>query len=74
MPGAFLLVLLGSLVVTQTLFGEAFERLNVKAAITGGGSSSSGGATPSSDTAGAAGIVPAGLPNTGGLPVGVVSA
>lgn len=57
MPGALLLVLLGSLTVTQVLFGEAFERLNVKAAITGAGSSSS--THPSSDTSGGAAIVPA---------------
>lgn len=71
MPGAFLLVLLGSLTITQVLFGEAFERLNVKAAITGAGSAATG-ATPSSDTSGGATIQPAALSGT--LPAGTVAA
>jgi hypothetical protein len=59
MAGAALLVLLGSLTITQVLFGEAFERLNVKSAITG---ASSGASTqPSSDTSGGASIQPASL-------------
>lgn len=35
MAGPVLLVLLGGLIITQTLFGGMWERLGIKAALTG---------------------------------------